>query len=359
MILFKRFCLSWIMIFLSNSILLAQFDPPVAIAGNDRPDRSLGETSFVLSPGGSIRVAFDGSQSFASNSQIVSYEWTDGATSQFGVKVTFTFTTPGTKTIFLIVTDTWGNTSQTSVAITILDGRPCGPVLVSSAVDYVAEIDGGGNQTELTSFLITHGSAIAEDPCEALVWSHDYTPATKWKKGTGSIVESVTVNFKASASSGRFVTTSARFKIVDTAPPPLNWFVDGEAVADYTQISVRKKDLPLAFVVHADDVGSKSTLKKSYKFLAGSGVVSFNGLGKATLKSASAGSTLRVYFQATDHCGNASATEWVEVSILGNNATKYHERCREGLDEDRENDRWERRDASEDFAALGHYHCRD
>lgn len=341
-----------------------------ANAGPNRPDTANGEAPLILMPGDTISVTLDGTFSFdpITFTEYVLFSWTDGTTTieagfPAGFFPTFTWDTPGVKTVTLTATNSFGATSSDTITVTILDGSQvvCAPELTTPAQDVIVEADGTGNTAALQAWLANNGGAVATDICETPVWTNDYTAQSLWKKGQCPVVEYVKVTFTASDAAGHTVSTSAKFKIIDTTPPPLNWTVDGDPIPDYTQISVRKRDLPLKFQVTPADLVSTSTLKKSYKFFSKSGDVDFEGKSTAILKQAAAGARVRIYFQATDRCGNSSATEWVEVQVLENNSSNYHERCREGLDDDNESDRWNstRRAIDADFGRSGYCHCRD
>ena len=239
----------------------------------------------------------------------------------------------------------------------------CLPTLVTPAQDKCVECDGCGNTAAFNAWLNNHGGAVATDPCETLCWTHNYTCYTKWTKGCCPVVQYVTVTFKAKDAAGNFVTTSAKFKILDTTPPPLNWTVNGCAVPDYTTITTNQRSLPVTIKVLPADLCSKSTLKKSYRFLCGSGCVQYVSGCPDTVKvtSASVGAKVRIYFQATDACGNSSACEWVEIDITANTYCHSRERCRDGLDDDDECERWDssRRDCDYDFDSCGYRYCDD
>jgi hypothetical protein len=348
-------------------VFLTTGNAPVANAGPDRPDPALSEPAIVIGASGSVTVQLDGSLSDDIDGDISTLVWTDGTqtiTGPFppGLFPVFTYTTPGVRTITLTVTDATGLTSTDTMVLTISGNTPvCLPTLVTPAKDKCVECDGCGNQAEFQAWLNNHGGAVATDPCETLCWSHNYTCYTKWVKGTCPVVQYVSVTFKAKDAAGHFVTTTAKFKILDTTPPPLNWKVNGCAIPDYTIITINQRELPVCIKVTPNDICSTSTLKKSYKFLCGSGCVQYSGSDTVYITSASVGAKVRVYFQATDKCGNSSACEWVEIDVVNNCYGHSRERCREGLDDDDECERWDpsRRDCDYDFPSYGYRYCDD
>jgi len=93
-------------------LVVVDTTPPVADAG---PDQTVNEDTLVT---------FDGSNSY-DNVGIKSYKWTfmDAGTVQTltGIKPTYTFTTPGSYTVILNVSDTTGNWAVDEVKITVLD----------------------------------------------------------------------------------------------------------------------------------------------------------------------------------------------------------------------------------------------
>ena len=332
---------------------------PVADAGPDLP--TVGAPPIILPAGGSVTVQLDGSASYSPYNFFTTLSWAEGAdivgTGQFPL---VTFTTPGVHTITLTFLDENNYSATDTLDITVLTQLQadalCSPVLVAPAINKTVESDGTGNFAQIQSWLTSNGGALATDECGTLVWQNDYAEAS-WQAGVAPVLEFINVTFTALDESGRSVTTQATLSIVDTTAPPLNWEIGGAAVADYTQVNLRHKALPLTIKVTPGDLAGDSTLKRSYKFLCGKGKVDYVGTDTAILTSANVGSKVRVYFQATDTIGNSSATEWVEIEVVSHE-TKYKDRCREGLDNDDEDDRWHHGCTPGSFPRCGYRHSK-
>lgn len=134
--------------------------PPVAQAVG-------GGTYPVGSP-----VPFIAFASYDPDGTIVNYAWTfgDGASGS-GVVVSHIYTTPGSYTTILTVTDNCGATATKSIPVTINPPNPCQGNVVPSA-------NAGPNQTGMTGQTIQFSSAGSNDPDGSITSYH-------WNFGNG------------------------------------------------------------------------------------------------------------------------------------------------------------------------------
>ena len=98
-----------------------------------------------------LTVNFDGSTSRDTDGTIVSYAWNfgeAGATGS-GAQVSYQYTTPGTYTVSLTVTDNDGQSDTENVQITVLDSTPVnqGPVADAGSDQVVVDTDNSGSET--------------------------------------------------------------------------------------------------------------------------------------------------------------------------------------------------------------------
>ena len=317
---------------------------PIANAGPDRPDVSINEPAIVLGTSGSVSVQLDGSLSDDIDGDISTLVWTDGTqtiTGPFppGLFPIFTYSSAGVRVITITVTDATGLTSVDTMQLTISEGNVCVPELVTPAANKTVECNGTGNIAELTAWLSSNGGAVVSNACGATTWTNNFVEATSWSFGVCPIVEQATVTFTATNVYGSTVATTATFYIKDTTAPPLNWMIDGTPVADYSVVVLPLASLPVEVKVNPADLCCGSRLEKSYAFSQGSGSVTYsssanNGFNDTvTLNSASNSAKVRFYFKATDDCGNASATEWVEIDVVNKVKTlKGNEGVGNGVD---------------------------
>jgi hypothetical protein len=119
----------------------------------------------------------------------------------------------GSAMVTFTATDGTGNASTTTASFTILD--TAAPSITTPAANLTVECDGSGNVTQLESWLLHHGGAVATDLCAGLVWTHDFTTLT----GGGGNTGSATVTFTATDACGNASSTIATFRIVDTTAP--------------------------------------------------------------------------------------------------------------------------------------------
>jgi PKD repeat protein len=280
---------------------------------------------FTLPAGGSVNVTMYGldSQALVPGATIVSYVWNDGTTSKTGPTPTYTYSVAGIYTIALVVTDSLGNSATASMMVTISPGVST-PLTITPAANKTVECDGQGNLVAFTMWLQTHGGSIASGGAPPVTWTDNFNENTSWVVGTGQIDEYATVTFKATDATGTIKTTTATFYIKDTTAPPLNWFINGTAVADYTIQTVPCNTNCVTIKVVPADLCGGSTLAKSYCWLQGCGSVSYSTSAggttndTVTVTGLNSNEKIRVYFKATDDSGNSSAYEWVEIDVANN-----------------------------------------
>jgi PKD repeat protein len=289
--------------------------------GDVTADAGPDQGPFTLSSGGSINVTMYGldSQALVPGAVIASYVWSDGTTTKTGATPTFTFSSAGIYTIGLVVTDSFGSTASSSMRVTINNGVTA-PLTVTPAANKTVECDGQRNLVAFALWLETHGGSVASGGAPPFTWTNNFNQSTSWAVGTGLIDEYATVIFTAADGTGPSVSTTATFYIKDTTAPPLNWTIDGAAVADYS-IVTKPCGNTVVIKVQPNDLCGGATLEKSYSFLSGNGTVvystSISGTANDTVmvSGATNNAKLRVYFKATDDCGNSSAVEWVEIDF--------------------------------------------
>jgi hypothetical protein len=292
---------------------------PTANAGQD--------TTVSLNSAGTATVTLDGSGTLDPFGQPVTYSWNALPSAVVnpvtGPVTTMTFNAAGTYTVTLTATNhpTNGSASASSTDTVVITVSPfsAGPVVLTPATNKVVECDGSGNISQLTSWLASHGGAVAPASAGTVTWTHNYTAATLWQDGVSPICDQVPVTFTATFANGNAATTTALFQIKDTVAPPLNWSVNGNPIADFTILTVPTGVTTTVKVIPNDLCGA-SVLQKSYSFLSGSGTVvyssSVGGTVNDTISITSCNAAkVRFYFKATDECGNSSATEWVEVDV--------------------------------------------
>jgi len=109
-------------------------------SGNQSPAAAM--TALPTSGVVPLNVAFDGSNSSDADGSIVSYTWNfaDGATAS-GVTANHTYSTPGTFTARLTVTDNQGASSSTTATIQVNANLPGAPSLLTATARSRAQID--------------------------------------------------------------------------------------------------------------------------------------------------------------------------------------------------------------------------
>jgi PKD repeat protein len=111
----------------------------ISIGDNDRP-----VASFIFSPTNPLvdeRVHFDAADSYDPDGTIVGYEWDfgDGGTGS-GVDVFHRYSSKGSYTVYLRVTDNSGNTANTAKSVTVSDNQsPTASFIFSPSVPLTGE----------------------------------------------------------------------------------------------------------------------------------------------------------------------------------------------------------------------------
>lgn len=257
------------------------------------------------------------------------YLWTNSITA-FGVNPTVRLSV-GTHVITLYVTDLQGNVGTDTVVVTVLVNPDAGPVINTTAQDQTVECDGLGDNAALLAWVASHGGAAASSPNGPVTWTDNYSPGNFVFDSAGCAAGHVTVTFTATDPLEKTATTTATFRVVDTMPPVLVWYVDGQIVDDAAVYALTKKDLPITVRVAAVDLCGGATLSKfSSSSLDGSSKVRFTG-DTFTITQASVGAVVRFTSAALDDCGNAGAEEWLTINIVQEGKGKPGAKACEGL----------------------------
>jgi PKD repeat protein len=132
-------------------------------------------------------VSFNGSASSDPDGTISSYAWTfgDGGTGS-GVTASHTYTTAGTFTAKLTVTDNLGATASTTATITVTSNVVAAPSsLTASASNGKVTLKWKDNSNNETAFLIerapsgtTNFVQVGQAPANAVTWSETLSRAT-------------------------------------------------------------------------------------------------------------------------------------------------------------------------------------
>jgi hypothetical protein len=240
----------------------------------------------------------------------------------------FTVLTNGTATVTFTVADAAGNASTTTATVTATE-EVCSLVITQCAKNKCVECDGCGNISQLTAWLTDNGGARATSSCcNNLTWTNNFTSLKRASGcGTGSSsggcnVGQATVTFTVTDCFGNCKTTRATFKVVDTTPPAIDWYVEGNAVPAGDNIHVTRRDLPVSVRVIADDLCSTSyvclrdrvrgcaslsricTVTNPQYALAGWNITSMTDNSRVTF-----------YASARDVCGNWACEEYVYVTM--------------------------------------------
>lgn len=315
------------------AVLLFWFSATLASAAGTAPFVNAGPDQTVMADlTGYATVVLDGSATFDIDEYDqgnLDFIWTNSITA-FGVNPTVRLAV-GRHIITLTVTDLLGNVSTGATVVTVLVNPDAGPVINTSAQSQTTECDGLGDNAALLAWVSAHGGAAASSPNGPVTWTDDYSPDAFVFDSAGCASGHVTVTFTATDPLGKTATTTATFTVVDTTPPVLVWYVDGELVDDGAAYTLTKKDLPITVRVAAVDLCGGSTLSKfSSLSLDGSSKVRFTG-DTFTITQASVGTAVRFTSAAVDDCGNAGAEEWLTINIVQDGKGKPSAKASEGL----------------------------
>ncbi|UCH94401.1 MAG: PKD domain-containing protein [Candidatus Aminicenantes bacterium] len=199
------------------SILLGA-PPPVADAG---PDQTVNVDE---------EVTFDGSGSYAKKGTLVSYEWNfgDGGTAS-GMIVTHTYSSAGTYTATLTVTDSNGKKDSDTAIITVNDGGNTPPVADAGPDQTVNEgeqvtFDGSGSYDPdgtITSYEWDFGDGNTDT---GMIVIHTYSSA-----GTYTATLTVTDNGGLTDDDTAIITVNPSGSEPDPGSPPggMRVYVDG------------------------------------------------------------------------------------------------------------------------------------
>jgi len=195
----------------------------------------------------------------------------------------------GATTVAFTANDGCGHTTGATATFSIVDNTP--PTITTPASDLTVECDGTGNPAALTTWLDSHGGAVAADACSSVTWSHDFATLSDGCGATGA----TTVTFTATDACGYTATTSAAFTIIDNLPP---------------QIVTAAGNL----TVECDGAGNLSQLQAWLTGAGGAvatdncGAVAWSNDFDTVVEDCGASGSATVTFTATDACGHTAAT---------------------------------------------------
>ena len=167
-------------------------------------------------------VTFDGSAS-SDNTAITEYTWTfidETAKTLKGIKLTYTFNTPGVYTITLNVTDALGNFAIDTVVITVLD--------ITKPV-----ANAGQDQTVNVGTTVTFDAGNSTDNMDIVSYEWDFadgaTGTGKTTTHTYTTAGNYTVTLTVKDAAGNYATDSITITVLATEGTPM-WII-GVAVA--------------------------------------------------------------------------------------------------------------------------------
>lgn len=165
--------------------------PPVTFPS--LPDPVAAFTASPMSGTAPLTVDFDASGSSSPGATITGYSWSFGGSGAFARN---TFTSAGTYTVVLTVTDSRNKTGSSSAVITVTGSTPTGtPPPTCPTIDFTATtVDASKHRMQITSTLTPSGGK----------WDYDWTGSWKEKKVKG---DSPTVDFNSAGS--QLVSVSA------------------------------------------------------------------------------------------------------------------------------------------------------
>jgi YD repeat-containing protein len=162
-------------------------------------------------------IQFNGSNSSDADGAITSYQWSFGdGTSGTGATVSHIYTTPGTRTVALTVTDNNGAQASASTTATIANCPPVanagGPY--NGVTNTAIQFNGGGSSDpdgSITSYQWNFGDGTSGT---GVTVSHTYTTI-----GTRTVTLTVTDNNGAQASASTTATISNQPPVANTGGP--------------------------------------------------------------------------------------------------------------------------------------------
>lgn len=194
----------------------------------------------------------------------------------------------GSATVVFTATDVCGNSTTTAATFHIADNTA--PVVEQDAALIQLECDGSGNQSEINSWLASHGGAIVTDDCSSLTWSDNFNALSDKCGATGN----TQVTFTATDACGNSVVTSAVILILDQTPPEIH------TVARDTTFSC-EGDTETAVQQWLEDRGGARATDMCGEITWSHDFVTPGAFCEST-------QTIDVAFVATDECDNASTT---------------------------------------------------
>jgi len=202
----------------------------------------------------------------------------------------------GSSLVTFTAADECGST-ETTATVTVVDSSP--PVLNNPSADLIAECDGSGNLTELSSWLNSHGGAQASDDGGNVTWTHDYSGFNNECGLTGN----ATVIFTGTDECGNTATTSATFTVEDHLAPVIT------IGAQDTLIECGLPNTPSVlqnWLLH-DGGAQASDL---------CGGITWTNDFPIVVDTCHASTSITVNFTAVDECGNIVTTSAV-VTLMG------------------------------------------
>ncbi len=126
-------------------------------------------------------------------------------------------------TVQFTVSNSCGLKDSTTALLSVLDTVP--PHFLAQAQDTIVYCDGAGNMDALDLWLAQNAGAIAQDNCQNITWTNDFS-----ELGSGCNPTTL-VTFVATDGCGLKDSTSATFMILDTTPPTISAIPDTLHVA--------------------------------------------------------------------------------------------------------------------------------
>ena len=219
--------------------------------------------AFTSSCDGSGSCSFDGSTSTDSDGTVASYAWDfgDGGTASTQ-KPTHAYTSTGTYTVKLTVTDNDGGTDSVSHQVSVT-------VATTSPISFVAAAHSGANSS--TSQSVTVPSSASVGNTMVLVFSSSTSntwsgPGSGWTQA-GTTVTNATVN--SSVWSKQVVAGDPGSKITFTSP------TTGKAVASLAVYAGVSSSSPIDAIASGKDSGGTSHTTPTVAATAGDWVASW------------------------------------------------------------------------------------
>ncbi|MCP3885032.1 MAG: PKD domain-containing protein [Propionibacteriaceae bacterium] len=265
--------------------------------GNSSQTVSVGDSnqgpgaSFVYSPSGAQvneSINFNASASSDPDGTIVSYDWDFGDNSTgTGMTTSHSYTSPGTYTVVLTVTDDDGKTGTTNQGVTVGDNEaPTAAFSTSPTSPVVNETIyfNGGLSTDADGSIVSYAWDFGDNNTDAGVnVTHSYATA-----GSYTVYLTVTDDGGATDTTTKLVTVSA-----------------AQALNASFVVSPTSPGVDDSVSFNASDSSSPYGNITAYEWDFGDGGT---GTGVSTVHSYSAAGSYRVYLKITDEKGNTGST---------------------------------------------------